>query len=324
MAMIRELKAGAERGQLLASLRPTWPQLSEELWKVHDAAQQVLFPGETRQSIVTEAGDFVGHAPESACAHDVLALQASLSNPKNELVLRLTRMYAGGLVNHLGGLAALLSAEVSARPAIALGRVILDASTHCAFLLDSVDEHARSLRALNLQLGMLRAEIADIVEGSGKETDQAVGPLRSEVATLIEAGVSDGFEQAVSKKGLLQNGFNPGTPAIEQLFKSAEHPDLFRDAWRQASSVVHVQERRLMEFYLGSGDFSQALHGRSYVAGQLMPSILLAKNAFERTAAYLGRDDRRITAATDEVLQWWSAAAGMYDKQLLHQLGRPK
>ena len=43
----------------------------------------------------------------------------------------------------------------------------------------------------------------------------------------------------------MQNSFNPGTPAIEQLFKSVEHPDLFRDAWRQASSVVHVQERRL-------------------------------------------------------------------------------
>lgn len=73
-----------------------------------------------------------------------------------------------------------------------------------------------------------------------------------------------------------------------------------------------------MEFHLGSDDFSQALRGRSYVAGQLVPSILLAKNALERTAAYLGRNGRGITTATDEVLQWWSAAAGMYDEKLLH------
>jgi hypothetical protein len=318
-AIIREIQAGAERGRLVASLRPTWPQLGEELWKVHDAAQRVFFPGEARRSIVAEASNFVAFSPDSPCAHDVRASHTSKANPRNELVLRLVRMYVGGLINHLGGLAALLSAEVSARPAVAIGRVVLDAGAHCTYLLDFVGDHERSLRGANLQLAMLRAEIADIVEGSGKETDQALEPLRLEVAGLIEAGLADGFNQAISKRGEPQNSFIPGTPAIEQLFKSLDNPDLFRDGWRLASSVVHVQERRLMEFYLGSGDISQSVHGRSYVALQLMPSILFAKSAFERSGTYLGQKDALITSTIDEALQWWLAAGGMYDEQLLDE-----
>lgn len=100
--------------------------------------------------------------------------------------------------------------EVSARPAIALGRVILDASTHCAFLLGSVDERARSVRALNLQLGMLRAEIADIVEGSGMESGQAVRPLRSEVATLIERGRIRWFRASCQQEGRVAEQFQSG------------------------------------------------------------------------------------------------------------------
>lgn len=320
--MLREIQAGAARGKLVASLRPTWPQLGEQLWNAHDAAQRVFFPGESRQSIVAEASNFARYSAKSPCAEDALELKDSKSNPKNELVLRLSRMYIGGLVNQLGGLSAVISAEVSARPAVALGRVVLDASTHCSFLLeDNTSVKERSLRAANLQLGMLRAEIADIVEGAGGKSDEAVEPLRVEVANLISAGLSDGFERATSKKGQAQNSFRPGTPAIEQLFKlvdgSRDESGLFRDAWRHASSVVHVQERRIIEFYFGSGEFSQAVHARSYAALQLMPAVLVSKEAFERAANYLGVDAHQITLAMDQALQWWSAASGMFDEQLL-------
>lgn len=315
--MVREIRAGAERGRLVASLRPSWAQLGEELWLLHDSAQAAFFPSERRQSIVTEAKNFIKYSNDSPCAEDVSIMEQSRTNAKNELVLRLARMYIGGLVNHLGGLSALLAAEVSARPAVALGRVILDASTHCAFLLESAPSPERTLRALNLQLAMLRAEMADITEGSGKDSDQEIEPLRLEVANLIENGVKDGFKQAVSKSGRPQNSFTPGTPAIEQLFKAFHSPDLFRNSWRHASSVVHVQERRIMEFYFGSGKLSQEVHGRSYVALQMMPSILAATRALDGACRYLGADPDDITNSSNRVLHWWALAAGMHDEELL-------
>lgn len=324
-AMFGEIVAGAERGKRIAAARPTWPQLSDGLWAYHDAAQAAFYPGETRTSIVAHRESLIDPGGDSPAVVDAEALVERELNSGNELLLRIAHMYVGGIVNHFGGLAALVQNDVSARPAIALARVVLDASVHCCHLLKpNLTAVERTVRAVNIQVDMLRAERNDLDQAPPVDQELRVDEfdrINGEVSELHRDAESDGFARFVSKKGVAQDYLHPGPVSVEQLLTQYGDGDLYRTEWRHGSSVVHVKERPIIEFLIGSGDTKQEVHGRAYAAGKLMPAILMATEALSYASEYLGADDTALDTLRNQLLNYWAFGTGMRDEEIARQLG---
>lgn len=323
--MVRDIMLGAERGKLIAAARPTWPQLGEALWAYHDVALNTFYPGETRTSLVAHRESLVEPRHKAPAANDARASAERELNPNNTLLMRIAHMYVGGIVNHLGGLAALVENEVSARPAIALARVILDASAHCCHLLEpDITTEDRTLRAANIQVDMLRAERNDLTQAPPLAEDFRTAELQrinAEISDLHRAAEADGFTRSVSKGGDVQDYLEPGRVTIEELLSRHGDDEFYRSEWRHGSSVVHVKERTIIEFLIGSGDTKQEVHGRAYAAMKLMPAILMATEALSHAATYLGTDGRQLDRLRDQLLNYWSFSTGMRDEEIATKLG---
>jgi hypothetical protein len=324
-SMVREILIGAERGKRIAAARPTWPELGHVLWGYHDAASKTFYPDESRNSLVAARQSLVRPDPDSPALSDLGALHGCALNGENELVLRLSHMLIGGVVNHLNGMAALVENDSPARPAIALARVVLDGSVHACYVLESgISERDRTARAANIQIEMLLAERNDLLQAPHENVEtqsRALKELESTLAHLHAAAAQDGFHRVVSRKGAKQPYLEPGHATVDQLLTRFGAEDFYRTEWRHGSSVVHLKERTIIEFMIGAGETAQEVHGRTYAAMKLLPSLLMATQALNEAADYFALDDTELGHERDRLLNVWSYGAGMRDAEIARTLG---
>lgn len=305
---LRTLGEAAARARIIAARRPTWDQLAHALLQFRTSVYLDLLQGEDGPlSPIALLQPTQGALLEVESA----ALASRRLNPGHELLRQQLTAYAGALVDHLGGMAALMLADQPMRPALVLARVLLDAGAQVLYLLDpAADAEQRTVRAANIRLEGLAAELEDL-RGT-PDSDAEVQELREAMDKVWADGEADGLERARSRKGEKQRYFEPAPPSGGGMAELAL-PGLGSQMWRLLSSVVHAQDRPMIQFITGRGDIGQEVQGRSYGAMYTGAGVIAATEAASRLAGFYGLNGDRIAACAAALHDLWAGASGMND-----------
>ncbi len=316
-AFVRELRRGAQQGAALAAARPGLEDVGAALEQVHDRFAEALWepqrPDAVERSVLRPRDDSAG-AKFTDELNEV--------NPDNGLVLEVADGYATALRDHMLGLARLASAGGPARSMLALARVLLDASVHLTFLMDtSLGDRERCSRALNIRLEALRQEIAD-----AQDDPDAQREVTSERERLLEAAQVDGFERELVKNGK-SGTTRPGwfvTPhdRFDAVMRSAIG-DNEMDSWRTLSSVVHAQERPSVRFPLGLGEILPGPHATQMTLLFACLPVFLGVEAMRAAERFYGTTGVSVDddGVADKAIRTVAAASGMHDDLIRRRLG---
>lgn len=309
---VLELERRAERAKVIAAKRPPWSALSQELLTLRELTHAVLLDGDR-----DPLSPVLLKPPVDGCwlLSEADSLRDRRLNPQHDLVLQQVGAYSSALSDHLFGLASVMIGDPPVRPALVLSRVLLDAATHLAYLIEpGIGAATRTTRAANIRLEGLFAELTDAELDADHPTETSLR-LHKEIDDLYARGEADGLARATSRKGVAQRHFEPAlvtTQAMSELILQSLGPS----TWRLLSSVVHAQDRSVIEFVTGRGDTHQRVQGRAYGALHTAPSVLATTEALKLLATAMGRDNSKLTAQADRVNVVWSFAAGLRDADL--------
>ena len=294
---VLELRRSAERAKVIAAKRPPWPVLAKELLVLRELAHTVLLDGD-RDSL----SPVTLRPPIDGCwlLKEAGSLRGRRLNPEHELVLQQVGAYSSALLDHLFGLASVMLGDPPVRPALVLSRVLLDAASHLAYLIEpGIDAATRTTRAANIRLEGLFAELADAELDANHDTESPLR-LRKEIDVVYARGKADGLVRVTSRKGIAQRHFEPALVTTQEMSELVLQ-SLGPSTWRLLSSVVHAQDRSVIEFVTGRGDTHQRVQGRAYGALHTAPSVLGTTEALKLLATATGRDNSELTAQADRV-----------------------
>lgn len=307
---VEQLHAGVERAKQVEAARPSWDQLAEALLDYRIAVYV---------TVLNSDGDPLSpiglQAPAPGC--ELLAEVASLTkrrlNPGHALLQQQLQAYAGVLVDEIGGLAALMLADQPVRPALVISRVLLDAGAQVMYLLDpSISAEERTVRAANIRLDGLAAELEDLRGTPDPECEAE--ELRGEMNAVWEDGASDGLQRTLSSSGVERRHFSPAPPKAGAMTAYAA-AELGPQMWRLLSSVVHLQDRTVVQFISGRGDVAQTVQGRKYGAIYTAAGVIAATESLGRLASFCGLDGSLLAERAGRLRALWNAASGADDER---------
>lgn len=306
---VRALPESVARARRVAAQRATWDQLAEALLEFRIAMYVELLEGDDGplSPIV-----LLPPALDGQVEIEGAALGQRRLNPRHELLRQQIQSYAGVLVDHLCGMAAVMLADQPMRPALVLSRVLLDVGAQVMYLLDpSIDATTRTVRAANVRLEGLAAELEDL-RGT-QDSDSEADELRGAMEAIWSDGEADGLKRTCNRKGEKQRYFAPAPPTGGGMTEFAA-PGLGPQMWRLLSSVVHAQDRPVVQFITGRGDIGQDVQGRSYGAMYTGAGMLAASEAASRIAHFYGLSGALLAARATTLRDVWASASGMNDK----------
>lgn len=310
--LLLQIRRGAEREERVAALRPSWRDLVPLL---------VMFRETLHRSVLEPVSDVLAPfqlrpaADASAFSVGATIRAASQLDPAHALVEEQILSYGGAISDHLWGLAAAMSADPPVRPALVIGRVLLDAGAHLHYLTDpAISGSERTIRAANIRLSALYDEMQDF-----DDDHEGAARVKGEINLLLTAAEADGFRLMSRRRGLPQRCLEPRLPSTGQLASDLLGP-LGPTAWRTLSSTVHAQDRPVLDLSTGRGIVATTVQGRSQAALQLGASVIMCTEAVGRTNRFRGIETTISDRAAEQLNTVWQAAAGLNDAQYASQV----
>ena len=300
----------ADRNDLLQSLRPQPESLGEVLSLIGDQSRTLLAMRPTSVSHHPWAATPVpDQASGSLSAQDKRTFESSSLNRANTLVAGAVADCLYGASDHARGMGFLLSDERNFRTAIATSRLILDASARLMFILEpGISADSRLSRVGNLRLKALDEEIADLDRETESEKIEELDSIRT---SMLSAGLADGLQTTKSPRRAF---FEPNL-STGHIMNVVMNDDIGKHFWRQLSSVIHVQERPLVQLQLGLGGHERQAPIVSKVLCELtFFSVYAFAKAMPLAHSYFERSLERLTPGTDDLINNWYRAGGFVDE----------
>jgi len=296
---------GRRREELMRSVRPTWQELGKSLAALTGIALAIL-PNDSDE-LVEAVG--VGLEPSSLAVADHspgwrnrTADPHPTLNPQNLLVLGAIRAQVAATVDHLQGLASLMTIEAPVRPAFAAARALLISGARAHWLARSdVEQVTRVTRAANLELNEIRDIEAD--QNTEGEPDN-LSELHARRDLLLSAGDDDGLRRNRGKRIFL-----PTVDGEVDIVADAA-PGIGRYAWRTLSSSAHGMDRGVYaDFALNKiATLTDDRVRRCYAAGSIFTPVIVAMQGLESASDYLGAKTEILEAARNKIVPIWQRA----------------
>lgn len=294
------------RRELIHSIRPEWQQLGLGLFALVEAACVALggepswAPAEPFDASYPD--DRVLFTESSPAAADRDANFHPTVNPDNGRVIAAVKSQVSSTLDHLIGLAVLLSATGPIRPTFAAARAVLLAGTRTTWLAAAdLDPSARVTRSVNLELEKIADAHSDLRDDTGELAESQRTELENRERQVLAAGDRDGL----SRRG---NGkwFQPGSSSGDTLTEAAA-PGLGRTTWRMLSSSAHGMDRGPYASLSLNQIFESADQRtrRAYAAGGIYPVVILAFSGLESAANYLGGDVKHLNDVLQPLHAMW-------------------
>lgn len=298
------------RREVIKMIRPDWQALGATIVALARAALTAVGVDASlcdpdRMPTVYPVGA-VAVGDGSPAAADRAANRYPNVNPKNSRVLNIvTAQYMIG-VEHLCGLAILLSASGPARPLFAAARTILLSGVRLTWLTrPEMEPSMRVIRAANLDLRHLSEMAGDLRVGGEDGSRDKTAELEREKKQILESARLDGFE--------VDKGDNLLMPVESRDYAMAAEaaPGLGPAAWREFSSSAHCMDRgafaafALDQIVTLDDDRTR----RAYAAGAVHRAVVLAYQGLEHAAQYLGGDTVVLQETLGTLHETWNRAS---------------
>lgn len=331
------IEEGAEVGKAVAAMRPPrgalgkqlelWLDLLEVTLKVNTmshAGPLVIEQGARRAAPRAEVSDGkpdddvevtawrVGF--ETAAARDVAnwreggwpdAILTPYRVQDEGPALRFGHRIMDAAIDHLRGLAILISDQRLSRPPLALSRVVLDAMAHLYQVLQpGIDADERMARVLNEAL----ARAGEDFRAARRENRQErMDAAEAEISVIFDA-VGTRWPHNWNRRSLPYVGDGPPytSKMIDELLGQGS-------TWYQLSDVVHNKEDDGWRIMLGLGLGAENPHRGSYIALHSFAAVLGIVRLTEVIESYTGWNLSAPHESGMPLCQMWAAAAGMSD-----------
>lgn len=332
---VLRLREGAEVGREIAARRVRREQLGEVLGDWIDGIGDVLSQNLAAQAACAQAeGTIWEHAAADfptehqevdhhawrgtagSLAEEELADWLNGGWPQSVLqpshqqdrgpVLHLARRIVEAALDHMRGVAVLMSDRRVERPPLALARVILDGMAHACYLLETdITAEERLLRALN---EVLARAGEDYNEAAREGNDEAAATAEQEIMAILDA-VGDRRPSQWNKdrrRAPFIGEKRVSTAALTRLMLGGG------SLWSQLSGVVHLKEDEGWRIMLGVRFHNP--HLDSHLALHTFGAVLGVAQCLEVLASYTGWDLTQILDLKDTLFAAWADASGMRDE----------
>jgi hypothetical protein len=298
------------RREVIKMVRPDWQALGVTVLELARAAltavgvdASICDPG--RMPTVYPVDAVRVHDGSPAAADCATNLHPGV-NPENGRVFKIIAAQLMTGVEHLCGLAILLSASGPARPLFAAARTILLSGVRLTWLSrPELDASKRAIRAVNFDLRHLSEMAGDLRVGGDNGFSDKAAELERERQQILQLARLDGF--SVDKGG---NYLVP-VESRDSAMAAEAAPGLGPAAWREFSSSAHCMDRGAFAAF--ALDQVVALDDdrtrRAYAAGAVHRAVVLAYQGLEHAANYLGGDTGVLQETLGTLHDTWNRAS---------------
>jgi len=333
-ALIASIQRGAHIGQIVASLRPSWQQLGEQLINLVTLHEHAIKVGKLRAKIADMEALVAAHPNEedlpdlderygwepwlvdqqSQARAEYEALIAAgwpqefLQPPHDRnfgRTLLLVRRLIEAALDHLHSIGILMQAERAGRAPIALSRVALEAAARAWYLLDpAIGPQERIVRTLNAELDALDEKVKAARRSGEHERMRQAG---TEMKDLLREAVKQGAKRS-RIHGQRLDRYERASANIDELLQQNDG-----SIYHILSTMVHSHEDEGFRLLLGLAHDEGNPHQGQQIALYVLPAILALVEACKRLDTYTGWDISDHDSTNELVLGFSAHGAGFAD-----------